>query len=85
MALTHRADVLAALAEYAAAEALLRSEIAKQYPDIHLNPGYSFDTGAWEELEAHAPEVVSVGRYSTGIATDAGARAFEAGKNRVMV
>jgi len=44
-ALTHRADVLAALAEYAAAEALLRSEIARQYPDIHLNPGYSFDTG----------------------------------------
>lgn len=44
-ALTHRADVLAALAEYAAAEALLRCEIAKQYPDIHLNPGYSFDTG----------------------------------------
>ena len=44
-ALTHRADVLAALAEYAAAEALLRWEIAKQYPDIHLNPGYSFDTG----------------------------------------
>jgi len=44
-ALTHRADVLAALAEYAAAEAILRSEIAKQYPDIHLNPGYSFDTG----------------------------------------
>lgn len=44
-ALTHRADVLASLAEYAAAEATLRLEIAKQYPDLHLNPGYSFDTG----------------------------------------
>lgn len=44
-ALTHRADVLAALADYASAECTLRLEIAKQYPDIHLNPGYSFDTG----------------------------------------
>ena len=42
-ALTHRADVLAALADYAAAEAALRLEIAKQYPDIHLNPGYQLD------------------------------------------
>ena len=44
-ALTHRADVLAALADYAAAEAMLRLEIAKQYPDIHFNPGYQFDAG----------------------------------------
>ena len=44
-ALTHRADVLASLADYAAAEAVLRLEIAKQYPDIHLNPGYQFDAG----------------------------------------
>jgi len=44
-ALTHRADVLAALAEYATAEANLRWEIAKQYPDLHLNPGYAFDAG----------------------------------------
>jgi outer membrane protein TolC len=44
-ALTHRADILAALADYAAAEATLRLEIAKQYPDIHLNPGYQLDAG----------------------------------------
>jgi len=44
-ALTHRADVLASLADYAAAEAVLRLEIAKQYPDIHLNPGYQYDGG----------------------------------------
>jgi outer membrane protein TolC len=44
-ALTHRADVLAALADYAAAEAALRLEIAKQYPDIHLAPGYQLDAG----------------------------------------
>jgi len=44
-ALTHRADVLASLADYAAAEAVLRLEIAKQYPDVHFNPGYQFDAG----------------------------------------
>ena len=45
VALTHRSDILAALADYAAAEAALRLEIAKQYPDIHLNPGYQLDAG----------------------------------------
>jgi outer membrane protein TolC len=44
-ALLHRADILGALAEYAAAESTLRLEIAKQYPDIHINPGYQFDQG----------------------------------------
>jgi outer membrane protein TolC len=43
--LTRRADVLAALADYAAAEATLRLEVAGQYPDLHLNPGYSLDAG----------------------------------------
>lgn len=44
-ALTNRLDVRAALARYAAAEAKLRLEIAKQRPDITLSPGYSFDQG----------------------------------------
>lgn len=42
-ALTHRADILAALSDYAASEAALRLQIAKQYPDVHLNPGYQLD------------------------------------------
>jgi outer membrane protein TolC len=44
-ALLGRSDILAALADYAATESLLRLELAKQYPDIHLNPGYQFDQG----------------------------------------
>jgi len=44
-AVLNRADVLAALSEYAASEAALRLAVAKQYPDIHLNPGYEFDQG----------------------------------------
>jgi outer membrane protein TolC len=44
-ALTARTDLLAALAEYEAAETALRLEIAKQYPDVHLGTGYQFDQG----------------------------------------
>ena len=44
-ALLNRADVLAALFRYAASEAALRLEVAKQYPDVHLNPGYEYDQG----------------------------------------
>jgi outer membrane protein TolC len=44
-ALLGRADIRGALADYAAAEENLRLEIAKQYPDLHLNPGYQFDQG----------------------------------------
>jgi outer membrane protein TolC len=44
-ALQRRADVLAALADYAASESALQIEIAKQYPDIHLNTGYEYDQG----------------------------------------
>jgi outer membrane protein TolC len=43
--LQRRPDVLAALADYAASESALRIEIAKQYPDIHLNTGYEYDQG----------------------------------------
>lgn len=42
-ALTHRADLLVALADYAAADADLRLQVAKQYPDVHLQPGYLLD------------------------------------------
>jgi outer membrane protein TolC len=45
VALRSRADILAALADYAAAEADLRLEIAKQYPDLHLGPGYAWNSG----------------------------------------
>jgi len=42
-AVTNRADVLGALAEYAASESALQVQIARQYPDIHLRPGYEYD------------------------------------------
>jgi outer membrane protein, heavy metal efflux system len=42
-AMLHRADVRSALANYAASQAALQLEIANQYPDIHLGPGYEYD------------------------------------------
>jgi outer membrane protein TolC len=45
VALKSRADILAALADYAAAEADLRLQVAKQYPDLHLGPGYAWNSG----------------------------------------
>lgn len=42
-ALQGRADVLAALADYAASQSALQLEIARQYPDLHFNPGYQYD------------------------------------------
>jgi cobalt-zinc-cadmium efflux system outer membrane protein len=42
-ALLNRPDILGALSEYAAGQAALQLEIAKQYPDVHLGPGYEMD------------------------------------------
>ena len=42
-AILNRADVRGALAEYAASQSALQLEVAKQYPDLHLGPGYELD------------------------------------------
>jgi cobalt-zinc-cadmium efflux system outer membrane protein len=43
--LLHRADIRRSLLEYAAAEAVLHLEIANQYPNLDLSPGYAFEEG----------------------------------------
>ena len=45
-ALLNRADVRGALAEYAACQSALQLEIANQYPDLHLGPGYAWNSGS---------------------------------------
>ena len=42
-AMLGRPDLLSALAKYEASQAALQLEIAKQYPDIHLGPGYLYN------------------------------------------
>jgi outer membrane protein, heavy metal efflux system len=44
-AVLNRMDVRRALADYAASEAELQLEIAKQYPDIQIGPGYAYEEG----------------------------------------
>jgi len=44
-ALLNRLDIRIALEEYAIAENKLKLEIAKQYPDMVISPGYGFDFG----------------------------------------
>ncbi len=45
-ALLNRSDVRGALAEYAASQSALQREIANQYPDLHLGPGYAWNAGS---------------------------------------
>jgi cobalt-zinc-cadmium efflux system outer membrane protein len=42
-AVLNRLDVRQALADYAAAEASLQLEIARQYPDVQIGPGYTYE------------------------------------------
>ena len=42
-AVLNRLDVRRSLAQYAAAESDLQLEIAKQYPDINIGPGYAYE------------------------------------------
>jgi len=42
-AMLGRPDLLSALAKYEASQAALQLEIAKQYPDVHLGPGYLYN------------------------------------------
>ncbi|HEV2314306.1 MAG TPA: TolC family protein [Candidatus Acidoferrales bacterium] len=44
-AVLNRLDVRQALATYTAAEASLQLEIARQYPDIQIGPGYTYEEG----------------------------------------
>lgn len=45
-ALLNRADLAAALAQFDASQSALQLEIARQYPNLTLGPGYTFDQGA---------------------------------------
>ena len=42
-AVVNRLDVRRSLAQYAAAEASVHSEIAKQYPNFNIGPGYTYE------------------------------------------
>ena len=45
-AVLNRLDIREALAEYAASEAALQLQVARQYPDFNLGPDYAFEEGS---------------------------------------
>lgn len=76
--LLNRMDVRRALAEYAAAEAALRLEVAKQYPDVHLSPGYQFDQGT-NKIQLGFSLTLPVFNQNGGAIGEAAARRAELG------
>lgn len=79
-ALRGRADILASLAEYAATQSALQLEIAKQYPDIHLGPGYQYDLGDHKFSLAISADLPLFNQNQGPIAEAEGKRAEAAAK-----
>lgn len=79
-ALLGRADVLAALDDYAASEAELRLQLARQIPDLHLGPGYQFDQSQDKWSLGVSLEVPLFDRHQGPIAEARAARAESAAR-----
>ncbi|MDE2201604.1 MAG: TolC family protein [Burkholderiaceae bacterium] len=77
-ALLNRADVQAGLAQYEASQSALQLEVAKQYPDIHLGPGYTFDQGARKLGFDFGGLVLPIFNRNEGPIAEARARRLEA-------
>ena len=78
-ALLNRLEIRQALARYAALEAKLKLEIAKQYPDINLAPGYGWDQGANRWSLGLSLLLALLNKHNEGpIAEAKAAREFEA-------
>ena len=83
-ALTHRADILAALADYAASEERVRLEVAKQYPDLKLGPGYKLDQTANKWTLGIGFELPIFHQHQGAIAEAEGRRAEAAARFRAV-
>ncbi len=83
-ALLDRTDVLGALADYEASDSALRLEIARQYPDVAIGPGFSHGYTA-NELENSLTVGVSLTlpllNHNQGPIAEAEARRREAAAN----
>ncbi|MCL5279148.1 MAG: TolC family protein [Planctomycetes bacterium] len=77
-ALHSRADILAALADYAASQSALQLEIARQYPDIRLGPGYEYDQGLHKWGLAVGTDFLPVFNRNQGPIAEAQAKRAEA-------
>lgn len=67
-ALQSRTDILAALADYAATQSELQLQVAKQFPDVHIGPGYQYDQGGNKWSLGLTVELPLLNRNQGGIA-----------------
>ncbi len=80
LGLVNRLDLRAGLHEYAAAEAELGLEIARQYPDVSLLPGTSYDQGDHKFALGFALELPLFGHNEGPIAAAEARRAASAAR-----
>lgn len=84
-ALLNRADLLGALAQYQASQEALQLEIANQYPDIHLGPGYLWDQGATKIAFGVSGIALPILNQNQGPIAEAKARRAEAEANVISL
>jgi outer membrane protein, heavy metal efflux system len=78
--LLHRADLRRALADYAATDAALRLELARQYPDVSLGPSYAFEEGFARYFLSTSIESLPVFHHNQGPIAMAEARRRQSGE-----
>lgn len=83
-ALLHRADLLAALANYQTSQSVLQAQIARQYPEIQIGPGYEFDQSEDKWSLGLSVTLPVFNRNRGGIAAAAAAREEAAARVRLV-
>lgn len=77
-AVANRLDVQRALAEYEATQARLQLEVARQYPDVDLGPGYAFEEGI-HLISLQLGTVLPIRNHNEGPIAEAAAQRKAAG------
>lgn len=83
-AVLSRLDIRQALAQYAAADAALRLEAARQYPNLDLGPSWAYEEGA-HLFSLDAGSVLPIRNQNQGPIAEAKARREEMAANFVSV
>jgi outer membrane protein TolC len=78
--LLHRADLRRTLADYAATDAALKLEIARQFPDLVLSPGYTFEEGFARYVLSASIQSIPLFHRNQGLIAVAEAQRRQAGE-----
>jgi cobalt-zinc-cadmium efflux system outer membrane protein len=83
-AVRNRLDVQRALEQYRAAQSALQLQVARQYPDIDLGPGYNYEEGA-NFIALSLSSVLPLRNHNQGPIAEAEARRKVAGAQLLAV